>query len=113
MIWYSDGFSSVLDRVPDGFHRVLGLVLNMMRNKTESLTLVCVSNNRQEIEDLLAAERVEPYSDVGPGAFGDYDQTFYKVYRRGGPLEWYNPPGGIYDLTGIAEFRRDGWRRVS
>lgn len=112
MIWHSDGWSSVLERVPVGLNRAFGLVLNMMRNNTESRTLVCVADNREEIESLLTAERVEQYRDVGVSGFSGDDHTFHKSFRKDGPLEWFNAPGGIYDGTGIIELRRDGWRQV-
>lgn len=67
------------------------LQLNMMRNRMESLDAIAYADTEQELHDLLARERVESYTEQGPGGFGS-EQTFRKNFRKGGPLEWYNPP---------------------
>jgi len=75
------------------------LKLKDMRSaKIEHLTTVGWSDSREVIEKLLADEKVEPYQD----AFGA-GHSFGKTFRKGGPLEWYNPPEelfgqGIIDL---------------
>lgn len=59
------------------------LQLNDMRSpKIEILTTVCRAETREELEALIARERVEFYRD---GPWG-------KQFRRGGILEWFNPP---------------------
>lgn len=113
MIWYSDGYSDVFCNVPEHITHLFGLLLNPMRGNTEEVRLICVSDYRNEIEELLKAESVEGYGDPGASSFGLGPTTWCKVYRQGGPLEWFNPPGGVHDQTGIIELRRDGWRRVA
>lgn len=59
------------------------LVLNDMRSsQIEIPAEVMRSTDRQRLVDLLESERVENYQD-GP---------WHKVFRCGGPLEWFNPP---------------------
>lgn len=73
------------------------LWLNDMRaSKVEHLEPVCWAETREGIDDLLTREKVEQYSDpmAGGGFWG-------KGYRKGGPLEWFNPP---FDHRHIREF---------
>lgn len=59
------------------------LRLNDMRSpKIEMLTTVCRSDSFEALADLLVREKVEHYMDDRWG----------KVFRRGGPLEWFNEP---------------------
>jgi hypothetical protein len=59
------------------------LVMNDMRYANiETLRELCWASTIQELDDFLNSERVEYYKD---GQWG-------KQYRKGGPLEWKNPP---------------------
>lgn len=61
------------------------LELNDMRMpQVEMKKIVCAAETRAELADLLRSERVPHYSD------GQWN----KCYRKGGPLEWCNPPMG-------------------
>ena len=66
------------------------LFLNHMRDaKVEMLQPVARAISREALEAFVARERVEPYSEpcewAAHGSWG-------KVFRKGGPLEWHNPP---------------------
>jgi hypothetical protein len=71
------------------------LYLNMMRDRAERMDLLATSEDLQRLQDYVHNELVQPYDDEGPGGFFNGTQTFHKVYRKGGPLEWYNPPAGL------------------
>lgn len=59
------------------------LCLNDMRApQVEILRPVCRAETREQLDDFIERERVASYSD------GHWN----KNYRRGGPLEWFNPP---------------------
>lgn len=103
MLWTPSGMSGALDAVPEHINHLFGLLLNPMTGRTEEMRLAAVSDHRHEIDDLLSAETVPPYKD---------DERWHKVFRKGGPLEWYNPPGGIHG-PGIIELRRTAWERVA
>lgn len=106
MIYWQSGFDSAIAFVPEEVNRVFGLVLNPMTCRTEEQRLVAASESREELKAAWDAERVEPYKD----------EQWHRVYRKGGPLEWYNPPfsGDLDDYgCGIIELRRDGWRRAA
>lgn len=62
------------------------LVLNPMRGRFEESNPVARAITKEELEAFVARERVEPYSDEGR------DHSWSKTFRRGGPLEWFNPP---------------------
>lgn len=63
------------------------LQLNDMRShKIEMSTTVCRAETKEELETFLERERVDSYKD----------DMWSKGYRKGGPLEWYNPP---WDFT--------------
>lgn len=81
--------------------RVYALVLNMMRDRMERADVVAMSDSREELIQFERAERVEPYSDPGYSGFDGRETEFRKVYRKGGPLEWFNPAG--VDLHGPAD----------
>ena len=88
------------------------LLLNDMRaQKTEVLTPVCRASTREALLTLLNRERVAQYADVGPHhiahttdavaqIFGGTvveereEYCWTKSFRKGGPLEWFNPPWG-------------------
>jgi hypothetical protein len=53
-----------------------------MQCRAEAFDSVARASTRQSLLDFIQRERVEPYSDG----------QWKKVFRKGGPLEWYNPP---------------------
>lgn len=57
---------------------------NMQAPKSEILAPVARGESREALVNFLKQEKVEGYQD---GNWG-------KTYRKGGPLEWYNPPYG-------------------
>lgn len=76
------------------------LLLNDMRSpNVENLQPVAYAATSTELQALLDAERVPSYSDDGgsPGRCGYYGTgpSWGKVFRKDGPLEWYNPDGPI------------------
>jgi hypothetical protein len=81
------------------------LFLNDMRMAhSEDTTPVARADTKEELEALMVREKVEPYTDPSglpptspetePSAssYRCNSQTWHKSYRKGGPLEWYNPP---------------------
>lgn len=61
------------------------LKLNDMRaSKIEIMTKICIAETPEALEEFLDSESVTPYQENGWG----------KTFRKGGPLEWYNPPFG-------------------
>ena len=64
------------------------LRMNHMRDaKIEMLVTVGRAETRAELNQFLANEKVEPYSG------GEWR----KIYRQGGPLEWFNEPYSMDD----------------
>lgn len=67
------------------------LFLNPMTSKAEHTSIVAISKSSETLQNLLNTEAVEPYKDG----------NFHKVYRKGGILEWFNPPyPGNIDFSG-------------
>lgn len=60
---------------------------------TEPDTALARGSSMEELQDLLARERAEPYSDG----------VFVKRFRRGGPLEWYAPPADTNAFVNVLE----------
>jgi hypothetical protein len=61
------------------------LQLNPMTDRFERVDPVAVADTPQALEQFLVDQTApEPYQD------GNY----YKVFRKGSVLEWYNPPLG-------------------
>jgi len=77
------------------------LHLNPMRANTESKEMVAVSDNKEKLIKWYNDEKAdEPYYSIGDNHFpakGDMpenkieDQKFYKVFKKGSVLEWFNP----------------------
>ena len=62
---------------------IFALRLNDMReSKIESTRTVFFAASPEPLSELLERERVAPYMD----------DIWGKVFRAGGPLEWYNAP---------------------
>jgi hypothetical protein len=92
------------------------LFLNDMRSShVEELTRVCRADSVEELQALIDRERVELYTDTGSHAIVNYTDSvarnagravlepipayrWGKGFRKGGPLEWFNPPHE-YKLT--------------
>jgi len=73
---------------------VYKLVLNNMRSNTESRTIVAVSTERQNLIDWYNDQLApEPYYSEGSPSFDCHgnSHTWYKVFKEGSELEWYNP----------------------
>lgn len=77
------------------------LLLNDMRaSNVENISPVCRANTKEELLAYLARERVEPYTDTDNNGY-----RWGKRFRKGGPLEWYNPP---YDFDDHLHFQNAG-----
>lgn len=83
------------------------LRLNDMRSPNiEMYEVVAKSESNYRLEQWLQCEKVEPYREDNWG----------KVYRKGGPLEWYNEPilafgQGIVNICSEEEYVEDARRR--
>jgi hypothetical protein len=98
------------------------LYLNPMRSNAENMVAVAKARTREELEAFVARERVESYSDVeneahpeGTESNGYYRPgTWNKCFRKGGPLEWYNPPEVVWDPPAVRDVgtREDAMRRA-
>jgi len=91
------------------------LFLNDMRAcHSEDLTPVARSDDPEKLVAFLKDERVEPYQDptglpaeepsTEPSSFAYKVNPghWHKVFRRGGPLEWFNDPQGCPRIQRIA-----------
>jgi len=83
------------------------LRLNDMRSpKAEMYEVVAKSEDNNKLEQWLQCEKVEPYQE----------DNWRKVFRKGGPLEWYNWPEsysvqGIFCICSEEEYVEDARRR--
>lgn len=70
------------------------LILNDMRGSYERDTMIAASFDRDKIVKFITSEMVEPYDDCP--SMDDYGNVhkWHKVFKKGGPLEWFNPPLG-------------------
>ena len=86
------------------------LQLNPMRSNAENVVPVVRAETEQRLRDFLANETVESYVDEGSA------HPWHKAFRKGGPLEWYNPPNenmevwvGVQAIADIGS--REDWAR--
>ena len=68
------------------------LTLNPMMGKTEDREAVAWAPSKEALQAYIDRERVETYVDDGESAFSGEPSQFTKHFRKGGPLEWFNPP---------------------
>lgn len=72
---------------------IWALSLNPIRGQAEERMPVARANTKEALQRFLERERVEPYEDVGDNSnFPGQPYTYKKVFRKGGPLEWFNWP---------------------
>jgi hypothetical protein len=68
------------------------LCLNPMRGRTEETVLVAISFDKQKLINFYNEELApEPYSDKGTNSFSGTETSWYKAFKRGSDLEWFNP----------------------
>lgn len=90
------------------------LQLNPMTDKYERLSAVACAETAEALSAFVESERVEPYSD-GDG-LNMCGGALTKYFRKGGPLEFFNPPdreGCIVDVgteDDWAERARESYR---
>ena len=78
--------------------KVWALNMNMMRNRVELVNTVATSYDKQKLIDWVESQKAEtPYSDptkIDPHDLGSWHKTF----KKGSPLEWYNPLPNYEDI---------------
>ena len=72
------------------------LIMNMMRNKSESQSLVIISDSREKIIQYYNDNIVPLYEDKIMEFEGEH--TYRKNFKKGSELEWMNP---LFDLNTI------------
>jgi hypothetical protein len=79
------------------------LLLNDMRaSNIENLQPVCRAESYQELLNYVKREQVEPYRDG----------QWAKVFRKDGPLEWFNPPWNLERNFANAGTREDWMQKA-
>lgn len=75
------------------------LVLNPMQANTETAEIAAWSDDEEKLMKFYKEELVEPYREEGSPSFIAHGSSheWVKSFRKGGPLEWYNP---LYNLDG-------------
>jgi hypothetical protein len=85
------------------------LIMNPMMGNTESSTLIAWSDDRDKLINWYNDQFAdEPYCTVGENSFpakGDFpaqysgQHKYYKVFKIGSLLEWYNPIDGFEETN--------------
>ncbi len=71
--------------------KVYYLVMNPVTDRAESGRIAMMSTSRQNLISAYENEQVVIYDD----------SNFRKVFKQGGPLEWYNP---VWTFEGVDPF---------
>lgn len=79
-----------------------------MTSNTEEKSIVAISYEKDKLIEWYNAEfEAEPYVSIADNYFpakGDFSdnkiegQRFHKIFKRQGPLEWFNPLQDIYRM---------------
>lgn len=72
------------------------LRLSDMRGPVDRETTVAASMDPRKLQDFMDSFLVEPYTDEPSEDFYGNVHTYRKVFAKGSPLEWFNPPWGRY-----------------
>jgi|SRR6478735_5797455 len=84
------------------------LILNDMRSaKSEHLKPAARGETREALERMLLTEKVEAYQEKGANHYGEVN--WGKSFRKGGPLEWFNPPSDFEIQRGDVFLDLDAW----
>lgn len=91
------------------------LMLNPMRDRSENIRPVAFAPTKAELEAFVASETVPPYTEEGSSPWHNASHTYHKIFRKDGPLSWFNGPrDGSYSDVGTedqaADNARRGWR---
>ena len=73
---------------------IYALSLSDMRGRVDEQRFVAVSLDPQKLQDWMESFRVEPYVDEPSADLFGCVHTYRKVFAKGSPLEWFNPPMG-------------------
>ncbi len=71
--------------------KVYYLIMNPVTDKAESGRIAMMSTSRENLISAYENEQVTIYDD----------SNFRKVFKQGGPLEWYNP---VWTFDGVDPF---------
>ena len=71
--------------------KVYYLIMNPVTDRAESGRIAMMSTSRQNLISAYENEQVAIYDD----------SNFRKVFKQGGPLEWYNP---VWTFDGVDPF---------
>ena len=71
--------------------KIYCLIMNPVTDRAESGRISVMSFDKDRLIKFYEGEIVESYND----------DRFRKVFKKGGPLEWYNP---LWTLEGIDSF---------
>lgn len=81
--------------------KIYVLSLSDMRGQVDRQRIVAVSLDPQKLQDWMESFLVEPYEDEPSPDFFGYVHPYQKVFAKGSPLEWFNPPMG--GLQGVIQ----------
>ena len=82
--------------------KVYYLVMNPVTDRAESNRIAMVSTDKNKLLLRYTQEVVDSYND------GHY----HKVFRKGGPLEWYNPLWDMARLDSFGNGIREDWAEI-
>lgn len=68
------------------------LYLSDMRGHVDEESVVAFSRNPLKLQEWAESFLVDPYRDEPSADFFGRVHTYQKVFAKGSPLEWFNPP---------------------
>lgn len=70
---------------------------DMRSDKPGEVKAVCRAESKVDLVNLICRETVAPYADFKDEYPGGGPGTWHKSFRKGGPLEWCDPPDPAYE----------------
>lgn len=77
----------------------------MRSPNSETLKTVARAATREQLVSFLHSCQEEPYEEEG--------RVWSKIFSKGGPLEWYNPPTGGANVHFVDAGTIEDWVRVA
>lgn len=86
-------------------YRCFVLNLAEMHGGVDKSTGVAIFDDIEKLKSYYNSQLAhEPYSDKGYNSYsGSDDYNYHKVFKKGSPLEWYNPLSPVNNSGGIFE----------
>lgn len=106
----------ISDLVEEPRETIYVLLLNPIVSPVTARVPVAYADSVEKLQKFVESEKVPTYEERAPNPIaGSDDWPFFKTFRKGGPLEQYNPPdkNSYAPVPTLAQALKDEERRYT